>query len=45
MLLAGKEEDAVSMFREGFSEEVVTRITKLPAARIAQLRQQLAARH
>lgn len=38
-----KEEDAVNMLREGFAEEVVVRITKLPAARIAQLRQQLQA--
>jgi predicted transposase YdaD len=42
---AGKEETAVSMLRESFAEEVVARITKLPAARIAQLRQQLEAGH
>ena len=39
----GKEETALNMLREGFSEEVVTRIAKLPAERIAQLRQQLEA--
>jgi predicted transposase YdaD len=41
--LAGKEETAVSMLKEGFGEEVVVRITKLPADRITQLRQQLQA--
>jgi predicted transposase/invertase (TIGR01784 family) len=39
----GKEETALNMLREGFSEDVVTRITNLPAERIAQLRQQLEA--
>ena len=39
----GKEEAALNMLKEGFSEEVVARITKLPAERIAQLRQQLEA--
>ncbi len=39
----GKEEAAVNMLKEGFSEEVVVRVTKLPAARIAQLKQQLEA--
>ena len=39
----GKEETALDMLREDFAEEVVARITKLPAARIAQLRQQLEA--
>jgi predicted transposase/invertase (TIGR01784 family) len=38
-----KEEAAINMLKEGFAEEVVVRITKLPAARIAQLRQQLQA--
>jgi predicted transposase/invertase (TIGR01784 family) len=39
----GKEETALNMLREGFAEDVVTRITNLPAERIAQLRQQLEA--
>ncbi|HCF28547.1 MAG TPA: hypothetical protein DEV81_15405, partial [Cyanobacteria bacterium UBA11049] len=39
----GKEETAINMLKEGFSEEVVARITKLPADRIAQLKQQLEA--
>jgi len=39
----GKEEDAFNMLQEGFSAEVVARITKLPAERIAQLKQQLEA--
>jgi predicted transposase/invertase (TIGR01784 family) len=38
-----KEETAVNMLKEGFAEEVVIRITKLPADRIARLRQQLQA--
>lgn len=41
--LAGKEEAALNMLKEGFSEEVVVRITRLPAERIAQLKQQLEA--
>ncbi len=40
-LLKGKEEAALGMLKEGFSEEVVARITKLPFERIAQLKQQL----
>ncbi len=40
---AAKEEAAVNMIKEGSSEEVVARITQLPAERIAQLRQQLEA--
>jgi predicted transposase/invertase (TIGR01784 family) len=43
-LQKGKEETALEMLKEGFSEEVVARISKLPAARISQLRQQLEAR-
>ncbi len=35
-----KESTALTMLQEGFPEEVVTRITKLPAERVAQLRQQ-----
>ncbi len=31
------------MLREGFPEEVVARITRLPAERVTQLRQQLEA--
>jgi len=41
--LEGREETALNMLKEGFPEEVVARITKLPAARIAQLKQQLEA--
>ncbi|MES2731017.1 MAG: hypothetical protein V4714_04685 [Bacteroidota bacterium] len=37
----GKEEDAMNMLKEGFSEEVVARITKLTSERIAYLRKQL----
>jgi len=37
----GKEATALNMLQEGFPEEVVTRITKLPAERVAQLKQQL----
>jgi predicted transposase/invertase (TIGR01784 family) len=42
-LQKGKEEAALGMLREGFPEDVVTRITKLPAERIAQLKHQLEA--
>jgi predicted transposase/invertase (TIGR01784 family) len=38
--LAAKEETARLMLKEGFADEVVARITKLPAERVAQLRQQ-----
>ena len=38
-----REEVALYMLQEKFSEEVVIRVTKLPAERVAQLRQQLAA--
>ncbi len=41
--LEEKEETALNMLKEGFGEEVVARITKLPAERVAQLRQQLEA--
>ncbi|MBC7921909.1 MAG: hypothetical protein H7Z75_12570 [Ferruginibacter sp.] len=40
-LLKGKEEAAVNMLKEGFSEEVVARLTQLAAERIARLKQQL----
>ena len=39
--LEGKEAIAINMLREEFSEEVVIRVTKLPAERVAQLKQQL----
>jgi predicted transposase/invertase (TIGR01784 family) len=39
--LEEKDETALNMLREGFPEEVVERITKLPAKRVTQLRQQL----
>jgi hypothetical protein len=42
--LEEKEETALHMLREGFPEEVVVRITRLPAERVTQLRQQLEAR-
>lgn len=41
--LAGKEEAALNMLKEGFSQEVVARITKLAADRIAQLKLELEA--
>jgi len=41
--LVGKEETALNMLKEGFVEEVVARVTQLPIARIAQLKQQLEA--
>ncbi len=41
--LEEKEETALNMLREGFPEEVVVRITRLPAERVTQLRQQLEA--
>ena len=39
----GKEATALNMLQEGFPEEVVIRVTKLPAERVAQLKQQLEA--
>lgn len=41
--VAAKEEAAVNMIKEGFSDEVVACITRFPAERIGQLRQQLEA--
>jgi hypothetical protein len=38
---AATEEAAMSMLKEGFSQEVVVKITKLPIERIVQLKQQL----
>jgi hypothetical protein len=44
--MAGREESkeaAVNMHKEGFGEEVIVRITKLPADPTVQLRQQFQA--
>ncbi len=38
-----KEKTALHMLREGFPEEVVVRITRLPAERVTQLKQGLEA--
>lgn len=41
--LAGKEEDALKMLKKGLAVELISEITELPQARIAQLKQQLEA--
>ena len=42
---AAREEDAVNMLKEVFSEQVVAKITKLAPERIAYLKQQLDEAH
>ncbi len=37
----GQEKAALNMLREGFSQEVVARLTELPVERVAQLKQEL----
>jgi predicted transposase YdaD len=37
----GKEEDAINMLKEGFGSDVIARITRLTAERIAELKKQL----
>jgi len=39
----GKEETALKMLRKGMAVELIGEITELPAARVAQLKQQLKA--